>query len=301
MLIHCLPQCDASIAVRPFLNWAVAVFLFLSGYLTSERKVLGGGVLKRRFLRTLPPYVVWSVAYAALLQHASPLGTVKAVLTAGASAQMYFVAVHLQLVMITPILYQLLRRCRWLVYSVTPVCLLVYEVATAMGFAVPVLGRLFPMWMLFYVVGLDWGRWQGLLQGRLKQAICALAVCVGVQLAAGFAWNGLGDYNMATTQLKLGSMATSLCVIAVMMLLPDAAKGRLSASFLVPLGDASFGVYLCHIFFVAALGKALGLVAVPLALATVLKWLLALGLSFVFCEVAARLLPKKTAKILGVV
>ena len=106
---------------------------------------------------------------------------------------------------------------------------------------------------------------------------------------------------MATTQLKLGSMATSLCVIAVMMLLPDAAKGRLSASFLVPLGDASFGVYLCHIFFVAALGKALGLVAVPLALATVLKWLLALGLSFVFCEVAARLLPKKTAKILGVV
>lgn len=258
-------------------------------------------MLKRRFLRTLPPYVIWSVAYALLLQHASPLGVAKAVLTAGASAQMYFVAVYLQLVLITPILYRLLKRCRWLVYAVTPACLLAYEVATAMGLAMPVLGRLFPMWMLFYVVGLDWGRWQGLLSGRLKQALCALAVCVGVQLAAGFAWNGLGDYNMATTQLKLGSMATSLAAIAVMMLLPDAAKGRLSASFLVPLGDASFGVYLCHMFFVAALDKVLGLVALPLALATVLKWLLALGLSFAFCEVAARLLPKKVAKFLGVV
>ena len=258
-------------------------------------------MLKRRFLRTLPPYVVWSVAYALLLKHASLLGAAKAVLTAGASAQMYFVAVYLQLVLITPVLYRLLRSCRWLVYAVTPVCLLAYETATAMGFAMPVLGRLFPIWMLFYVVGLDWGRWQGFLQGRLKQALCALAVCVGAQLAAGFAWNSLGDYSMATTQLKLSSMATSLCVIAVMMLLRDAAKGRISASLLVPLGDASFGVYLCHIFFVVAFSKALGSIAVSLGLATVLEWLLALGLSFSFCAIAARLLPKKVAKLLGVV
>ena len=43
VLIHCLPQCDASVAVRPFLNWGVAAFIFLSGYLTSEEKIMRGG------------------------------------------------------------------------------------------------------------------------------------------------------------------------------------------------------------------------------------------------------------------
>ena len=43
VLIHCLPQCDASVAVRPFFNWGVAAFIFLSGYLTSEEKIMRGG------------------------------------------------------------------------------------------------------------------------------------------------------------------------------------------------------------------------------------------------------------------
>lgn len=42
VLIHCLPQCSISVAVRPFLNWAVAAFLFLSGLLTTEESLEGG-------------------------------------------------------------------------------------------------------------------------------------------------------------------------------------------------------------------------------------------------------------------
>ena len=40
VLIHCLPQCDASVVARPFLNWGVAAFIFLSGYLTIEEKIM---------------------------------------------------------------------------------------------------------------------------------------------------------------------------------------------------------------------------------------------------------------------
>lgn len=43
VLIHCLPESPASVALRPFLNWSVALFLFLSGMLTTEEKVLRGG------------------------------------------------------------------------------------------------------------------------------------------------------------------------------------------------------------------------------------------------------------------
>lgn len=47
VLIHCLPDCGASVVARPFLNWSVAMFLFLSGILTSRQKIIkekkGGG------------------------------------------------------------------------------------------------------------------------------------------------------------------------------------------------------------------------------------------------------------------
>ena len=36
VLIHCLTQEAASVALRPFLNFAVATFVFLSGYLTPR-------------------------------------------------------------------------------------------------------------------------------------------------------------------------------------------------------------------------------------------------------------------------
>lgn len=38
VLIHCLPQEAGSVAVRPFLNFAVAIFIFLPGYLTPREK-----------------------------------------------------------------------------------------------------------------------------------------------------------------------------------------------------------------------------------------------------------------------
>lgn len=49
VLIHCLPESSASVTLRPFLNWSVALFLFLSGMLTTEENVLtgrGGGYSK---------------------------------------------------------------------------------------------------------------------------------------------------------------------------------------------------------------------------------------------------------------
>lgn len=43
VLIHCLPQEAASVALRPFLNFAVAAFVFLSGYLTPRERTADVG------------------------------------------------------------------------------------------------------------------------------------------------------------------------------------------------------------------------------------------------------------------
>lgn len=299
VFIHCLPQCDVSVALRPLLNWAVAAFLFLSGLLTTEASIARGGVLERRLWRTLPPYVVWSLAYALLLQGSGTWGALKALLTAGAAAQMYFIAVYLQLTMLTSLLYRLLRWRPLIVYAVTPLSLAAYEVLTAVGVALPILGRLFPMWLVFYVVGLDWERWRARLQGKFRAALVALGACLAIQLVSGFAWLHLGDYNMATTQLKLSSMATSLCVIAVIMLLPASEKHRLSESFLAGVGDASFGIYLCHMFVLAVVRKVLVFFVLPSVAGTALLWLLTMILSLAFCVLVRKGAPRRVAKLLG--
>ena len=248
----------------------------------------------------MPPYVVWSLAYALLLQDSSVLGALKTLLTAGASAQMYFIAVYLQLTMLTPLLYRLLARCPWLVYAITPLSLEAYEVLTASGIDLTVLGRLFPMWLVFYVVGLDWKRWRDRLHGKSGGGVLiALGACLAIQLACGFTWLRFGDYNMAATQLKLSSVATSLCVIAVIMLLPASGKRWLSESFLADVGDAFFGIYLCHMFVLAVVRKALAFFVFPPVLGTVLLWLLTLIFSFAFCALVRKGAPRRVAKLLG--
>ena len=255
-----------------------------------------GGVLSRRLRKTLPPYVV---CYAVLLRHAGAFGVLRAVLTGGAAAQMYFLFVYAQLVVLTPLIYRGLRRCPAAVYMVTPLVLVAYEAVVASGISVPHVGRLFPMWMLFYVIGLDRARWKDLVQGKFGLLLATLLGCICLQLASGFLWNYCGNYNMATTQLKLSSMATSLAVIALIMALPAHLKAKAGGSFLGKLGDASFGIFLCHMFAVAALGKVLGLVALPLTAFAALKWLLAVAASYVFCVLGGRVLPKKFAGWLG--
>lgn len=116
-------------------------------------------------------------------------GIVKGVLFGTSSAQMYYLLVYAQLVMLTPLLYRVLRSHRLLVYCVTPVFLLVREVAAIVGVALPQVQVLFPAWLLFYVLGLDWG------EGRTR--------CDSEVLS--FAW--------AACRLFIPSAGIGLCVV----------------------------------------------------------------------------------------
>ena len=233
------------------------------------------------------------------MQHSGALGVVKGIVLGSASAQMYYVLVYAQLVVLTPLLYRLLRFCPVVPYALGVLVLVGREVAALVGIALPHVQAIFAVWLIFYVVGLDWKRWRGCIEGKTALWAVAVVVALCVQGGFGFAWNAYGDYNMATTQLKLSSMATSLAVIALIMALPAHLKAKAGGSFLGRLGDASFGIYLCHMFFVAAFGKVLLLVSLPLLVGAAIKWTFALAASYVFCVFVGRMLPKKVAGWLG--
>ncbi len=145
VLIHCLPQDTASVCVRPFLNWCVALFIFLSGFLTTKDKVLSGdwkGVCGRRLRKTLLPYAVWSLVYAAIYRP-DPLKCVLQLATGTVAAHLYFLVAYAQLVLLTPLVFRLLSKWRWVLYAVTPVTLVVCCVARACGVSVTLFSPFF--------------------------------------------------------------------------------------------------------------------------------------------------------------
>ena len=299
VLIHCLPKCDASVAVRPFLNWAVAVFFFLSGIFSVKDLTSWGGALKHKFFRTLIPYVVWSLVYALILRGIGVRGALKSLITADASAQMYFIAVYVQLMLLAPLLYRLLRHSPLIAYAITPLSLAAYEALTVFGVALPILGRLFPVWLIFYVMGLDWERWRTRLQDCFRVVLIAFFVCLAFQVVFGFLWLYFGDYNMATTQLKLSSMASSVCAIVIIMLIPASIKRRLSRSLLADVGDHSFGIYLCHLFVLSYVARFLAFFALPILLETFMLFTVTFGLSLALCVFFRRVMSRWVAKAVG--
>lgn len=249
----------------------------------------------------LIPYLVWSGIYLVVTQRLTADGIVKGILFGTSSAQMYYLLVYAQLVVLTPLLYRVLRSHRLLVYCVTPVFLLVREGAAIVGFALPQVQVLFPAWLLFYVLGLDWGRVERAATRKRSLLPWLLIACLLLQQAAGYAWLVWGDFNMATTQLKLSSMATSAVLVVLIGLTGHRLRQLFARSHLVKLGDLSFGIYLCHILVLSVVTKVLGFVAIPLLMATVVNLAVTLLVSACVVATGATLLPRKVCEVLGFV
>mgnify|MGYP006981748947 CR=1 FL=1 len=215
------------------------------------------------------------------------------------SAQMYYLLVHSQLVLLTPVLFRLLSRYRFFVYCVTPACLLLRELAAVAGIALPLIQVFCPCGSSFmFSVSTGGVGLRSLKDEPLSLLQCSLYFLI-IQEVAGFWWYLTGDFNMATTQLKLGSAATSLAVIALLMAVPGSFKSRLSSTLLVDLGNASFGIYLCHILVLKAVWKLLGLFVIPLGVSTFAVWALTLAGSYSLVSLCGRYLPERIHIIVG--
>lgn len=216
-----------------------------------------------------------------------------------ASAQMYYLLVCVQLVLLTPFLLKLLLRHRHFVYAITPVCLLFRECAAFAGVALPQIQVRCPLWLIFYVVGLDWKRRDKLIVEHTFRVFIVFCTCLAFQEIVAFWWYAAGDFNMATTQLIISSLATSLAAIALFMSIPASFRMKASTSPFVGLGNASFGIYLCHILVLAVVGKLVGLFSMPSELSTFTLCALTIFGSYLFISILGRLLPKRIRALIG--
>lgn len=310
VIIHTMPESTATIVVRPFLNWSVALFVFLSGLLTPRSKVERPKIFyARRIHKILIPYLVWSALYIlsdldGLTQHGTahiPIVIAVDLISGHASAQLYYCVVYLCLVILTPVIYRILdSHFWWIAYAVTPMTFLLKYACTPLE--IPAIwAPFFGSWMIFYVVGLDWRtRFSSHIQRHTVIVWSAAALILTlIQLAEGFLWQSVGNYDVATSQLKFSSMLSSLAVIVLLMRIHQEKDSVITGrNIITRLGDLSFGIYLSHLFVVRIL---LHFLPNPTVFSGFFYGLLSLAVTALCVTAISRIVPNRIRGWIGFV
>ena len=112
VMIHTTPLGEYQAFCRPFINFSVATFLFLSGYLTKTENNDWGSFCIKRITRVLIPYIIWTIIYtlpSILSGTENILQIAKNLVTARAAATLYYIFVYIQFVLITPFLAKMAK------------------------------------------------------------------------------------------------------------------------------------------------------------------------------------------------
>ena len=93
VMIHMTPSGMYQVFCRPFINYAVATFLFLSGFLTKIDNDNWISFYKKRIKRVLIPYLIWTVLYTLSSKNIGKLPN--NLITAKAAAPLYYIFVYI--------------------------------------------------------------------------------------------------------------------------------------------------------------------------------------------------------------
>ena len=301
VLIHTCPNGMYQVWCRPFINFSVALFLFLSGYLTRTNYDNWGAFFKRRLTRVIIPYLLWTVIYS-MPPIPSPTLLLKNIITSNATAHLYYIPVYIQFVLFTPLIIKLAKsRYRHIGWLIAPISLLI--------FSYPQLYTGRPMnaylnmandisclnWFTFYYLGIILGN--GIISRDLntKSIGVLLLVSIILQIVEGYVLYRLGMSNCGT-QMKITSLITSslTCILAHNLL--TAHKINIKNQLLLTIGKYSFGIYLCHILFIR-LFKEFGFYQdIPY----VINSAIVLALSVLLCLLCDKVLSPKLVKWIGI-
>lgn len=268
IIIHTVIYNQYEIYVRPFVNVSVALFIFLSGFLTSEN-VWGKEVLafyKRRLLRVFIPYTIWSIVYVVFTRSYST--AIKDFFTGNCCSIYYYIFVYMQLVLITPLVGKLVQsRLKWIGFLITPVAIIVEYIIAWQGIVVPYpynINNLF-VWFIFFYLGM-------VLRINYKNGcdnvtskyglmwIIGIVVIVIELLESGF-WQFLSRSDIAGSQIKLSSMLTGIvaCFLVYnyvcMLRDKEANQSDLFHKIIIQIGNCSFGIYLIHQLLIMIWGR----------------------------------------------
>ena len=311
VMIHTTPAGQWQVFCKPFINFAVATFIFLSGYLTKTDNDNWLKFYVRRITRVLVPYVIWTIIYSIPdIQSSGPSAMVKNLLCANATTTLYYIFVYIQFVLLTPLLGKLAkspyRHLGWLIASLSVILFKYIPV-----FGDIQLGKHIELfwndaclgWFTFYYLGLILGNRIIDRQFNIRNLAVLYCASLLLQMAEGYLWFTV-DPAGCGSQLKLSSILSSTIFMLIIYCVlerrtPRGNRGshEPKSRLLCSIGDYSFGIYLVHMMFLNGLQHLEFYSAIPYPITS----LIVLSVSFIFCYISSAVLGKKASRWAGLV
>lgn len=302
VMIHTTPDGMYQVFFKPFINFAVATFLFLSGYLTKTDNGDWMTFYRKRIFRVLVPYVIWTIIYSIPEWRSDgPAGLVRNMLSANATTTLYYIFVYIQFVLLTPLLFKLAKsRYRNIGWLVAPISVMVFKYLPVYGDLQ--MGRHLQLfwadaclgWFSFYYLGLILGN--KIIEGKFKMRSLIIVYCASLllQIGEGYLWH-MYDPAGCGSQLKLTSILSSAIFMLIISKVVDNKTYKVQCKTLEIIGDYSFGIYLSHMMILKALETIPFYNAIPFPITS----LIVLILSLAFCYICTLVAGKKTGRWLG--
>lgn len=303
--IHTYTLGEDSTVVRQLLNTAVPLFIAISGYCLSQKRMENKDdylfFLKKKFSKVYLPVLVWSLPlYAIALYSGSSIIKQTILLLSCGLSIYYFVAFIMQCYVVLPVINNYISGNKRRVVIVS--CLIsfawiagVMYMNTIQGKGIPLIlyaGPL-PCWLMFFVLGVMIGH----KPERNYSIILPMFIAILGFILSVIETDYLLDHYGKGVGIKPSSFIYSAGMIFLMFSNKVENLIRRTGAiyrFIIWIGSLSFGIYLVHCYFISFFVKRLPIDS------WLLQWSLALFLTVVFILILRKLLPTKYHKYLGI-
>lgn len=262
-----------NIFIRQIVNCCVAVFIFLSGYFTNIEKIKNNKkeYITKKIKMLIIPYIIWSIIYfiIKLANNTISINAKTIVLNlffGYASAQLYYILVLIQLILIAPIIINIKMKHQYsniFIFLITPIYIICMETFyLTMQKQIPLYATFFMAWIIFYYLGImvRERKIENIKLLSMKKSIILIIVTSLFSWIEGYIYNKMGLYNIATSQIKISTMLYSLSIINLIVVIKQKMinnNGKLKNKILEYIGKYSFGIYLCHLIIVMGITQLL--------------------------------------------
>lgn len=301
----------ATMVTRNAVNCAVPIFMAVSGYFLSLKKIDTAidylCFLKRQVPRVYIPFLFWAIflfEVENIKNGGSVFDGLWGVLSFQSSAQYYFIFLIVQFYLLFPVFQRFFTMQGVLISLAVSLvaCMLVNYIKFLFYIDMPIVlyaGNAF-VWMVFFVLGgyLGRGGTLAIKNGFLIALTLFMLFFSCIESHVTFYY--YHSAAQAVSAVMPFPIMYSLCIVLILF------NNRLpigSSSLLAKLGSVSFGVFLVHEFVLRVLEKIVGMVGRQSGIVNVLTQMalsvVVILLCVVFIDALARIFPKKAHRWVG--
>ena len=262
VFIHNTPLGIAQVCCRPFLNFAVGLFLFLSGMLSNVED--WSTESKKRIIKVIIPYSIWTLVYVVISNDMRisdlPLAYVKNLITANSAAIMYYIFVYCELTLLIPLINMLSKsRIKWVGFLISPIEIILMRLLPLVHghwvslYVGIIMNISCVAWFIYFYLGYLIGNKRIEINVSTAKLVIVWMTGILLQILEGYWYLSMGEQNCGT-QLKLSAIFTGVVFMLLAYKYITSEKTPTN-KYLKVLGDKAFGIYISHLAIMTVLRK----------------------------------------------